>query len=323
MKRVTTPKTIDADLSDWGDARWLSLDQPFMSPTPTNGTPDGDAVLNEGSAYAVEWDRDSDTLYIAAKVYDPQIVASNYFGWNQQDYIEICLQATTNTTAVSWPPPGQNSTLDFGASYDLDPDWNLGQSLKIGASTNDAEPWALWIWTDSSNRVEYLFPEYAARVEDPDQDDDGIIYYEAKVKPFEYFSLSHPSSNVVRDLDNGVLLRVEVVAVEKHTPSGEDTGFGELANNSWNGKFYRGSNLQLWKLDPDIRMGNAAISGSDLLVSVTNLTAGKTNLLQRNFNVGTTNWITVREFTASGVLSNLTATISNEWDQVYFRLIEP
>ena len=172
--------TVDADLSDWSDATWISLNELYA------GAPND---INEAK-FAVRWDGATDKIYVAVVVDDRDHVLSDFpFAWDSHDHVEIYSQGDPNS----------------GDTYD--PNYVIAQQYIVGEGTTTN--WGFWAdGSDIAGDAEF---EYATDVSGTE------LIYEVGVKQFNIYGGKSSETTVVRDLAAGDVVGFDIVAFSRYT----------------------------------------------------------------------------------------------------------
>lgn len=172
--------TVDADLSEWDDAQWFSINSEVIA------APD----IAEAQ-FAVAWNpAQSDTIYIAAKVRDTDHnFASSIGTWNAGDMLEVRIEGT-------------GAGVDDTSWWD---DQNIAQMYRI-AYNGSGGSWASW----GVNTLEPVSnPDagltYAVAIDPTDTD---VIVYEAAVKVYNYFGGFDSGTTTLRNLSHNDVVRL-------------------------------------------------------------------------------------------------------------------
>ena len=83
--------TVNADLTEWGDATWLALDETYF------GDPNDIGAGLENAKFAVKWNADTDKVYAVVIIDDANHVLADYpTNWDSCDRIEVYAQGDPN-----------------------------------------------------------------------------------------------------------------------------------------------------------------------------------------------------------------------------------
>ena len=65
---------------------------------------------------------------------------------------------------------------------------------------------------------------------------------------------------------------------------------------------------------------NVSVSGGAISFSISNLTVGATNTIERSFNLATNGWTAVSSFVAASTSTNWSETLQPGWTKAFYRL---
>ena len=205
--------TVDGVLSagEWDRANWIPLDKIYF----------GTQIDLTNAAWAAMWDPSENVIYVAVTGTDTDHVMHAYAGWDQQDGIELYINARNDNTNGF-----ENMTtrkFDYAQQYLVGYDpattsmWsNLGGNL-LPSNTLPAVAFGL-----VTNRVVYEF----------------------KVRPYDHFDYDNVPNSTEVLLGHRLVIGLDVVMSSRTT----DGSFVMLCENQMGGKFTNAGNMRDYKL---------------------------------------------------------------------------
>ncbi|NLE28312.1 MAG: hypothetical protein GX629_01425 [Phycisphaerae bacterium] len=178
IKQTSAAIVCDGDLTEWTDAEWAVMDQPY----------DGNAIDILEAYYAAKWSADGTKIYVAVKIKDStHVFTDTYDSWNTRDGVEICLRT--------------NGYSDDYTFVNSEP----AQQYSIGIKNTDRN--AVWTAIGAGSAVPSVCEFTAGGKEDGDW-----LYYEVAMTPFQYMGALLDKSSVSTPVVAGQVINLDVVA---------------------------------------------------------------------------------------------------------------
>lgn len=196
---------VDGDLSEWGDANWIVMDQVYYTST---GSAPPDLSNAEWTAM---WSSDPDMIYVAVRGVDTDHVFNDSnMGWDAQDSVEIYMDAADSNM------DGYN---DDGEGYKA---FATAQQYVGGAWQSEVgKEWLTLAGGPIEPLEAGIVPAFEVAVSG------DLISYEIAMKPYTKLDTDDPESSTVLPLAAGMTLGLDVVMDSKH-----QDGFGMLCQNT-------------------------------------------------------------------------------------------
>jgi hypothetical protein len=249
--------TIDGLLTEWTSGEWAPLDQPY------DVTDNGADYLNldiPEAYYAARWN--ADKLYVAVKVKDTShYFTDEYTNYNARDAIEIHIHTT-----------------GIGINYS-DIQQSSAQQYSVGIKNSNPNE----VWTALSTLPIPPDTGFAAA---GSLGDDGWIYYEVEMVPYEYFGGFTGQPSILSPLSLNDIIGLDVTVIGN---SG-GTYAGMKAENIMPGKWNDYTAFGLHKLvtasalHPGDANGDGRVDVGDLGILAANYGGSDKTWAQGDFN---------------------------------------
>lgn len=194
---------VDGTISagEWNTANWIPMDKVY------HGSPDD----LSGAYWAALWDPDENVLFVAVTGIDADHILRAYGGWDQQDGIELYVNARNDDTSGYEDMSARK--FDYAQQYAIGYDATLGSLWHHLGGGNPMPPGVL--------------PASAFGVVT------NRLTYEFKIRPFDYLDYDVPASSTEIQLQPGITIGLDMV-MNSRTSVG---GFGMLCENQIGGKY--------------------------------------------------------------------------------------
>ncbi len=241
IKPATSAITCDGNLTEWADAQWVEMTEPY----------DGNPTDITKAYYAAKWAPDGSKIYVAVKVQDStHVFTDTYDNWNTRDAVEIYLR--TNGYSDDYKFPLQEPA----------------QQYTIGIMLTDRD--AVWTAIGGGIAVPDVCQFQAGGKEDGDW-----LYYEVAMTPFKYMGALAGRSSVITPVIAGQVINLDVAVAGNN---GMYTGMKAENMLQWKSEEYTKFGLhKLVTQYPGDANGDKVVNVVDLGILATNYgLSGKT-----------------------------------------------
>ncbi len=183
---------------EWGSATWIDMDTVAFNP----------ADLSQ-ARWAAMWSPATNLIYVAITGTDTDhIFSSDFVNWNVQDDVEIYIDPG-NLDTSNYNYDGQR----FAQHYFMGPDGTGGAWSIIASQSADSA----------------MSGGYAVTV------NGDVITYEFALTPYADLNLADPAGSLVRTLQPGHVIGLDMIMFTKHTDTPPDIGM--LCENAQPSKY--------------------------------------------------------------------------------------